>query len=133
MTTDGGARVHAVVGILRRGDRVLMQQRRGDQDYGGQWEFPGGKVEPGETAYAALTRELNEELGVRLAAAEVLRAMPVEYAHARVWLEVFTVAAYQGVAAGREGQTIRWVTAADIKQLEVLKAVPPILQALGIK
>ncbi|MGR3914200.1 MAG: (deoxy)nucleoside triphosphate pyrophosphohydrolase [Gammaproteobacteria bacterium] len=124
-------RLHVVVALLRRRDRrMLMQQRRPGTPCAGQWEFPGGKVEPGESAEHALARELREELGVTVARARKLIALPFDYAHARVYLEVFLLDDFAGAVAGLEGQQTRWVTRKQAGQLDALGAVRPILDAL---
>lgn len=123
-------RVHAVVGVLRRKDLLFMQQRRATQTCGGQWEFPGGKVEAGETAATALARELQEELGIKIKDAKLLCTHKIDYRHAQVWLEVFVVNDYCGEPDGCEGQRIDWVRRVDVDKLNLLKAVPPILKEL---
>lgn len=124
-------RLYVVVGILRRDDCLLIQQRMPGKPCAGQWEFPGGKVEAGETPGRALRREMQEELGVAVLTARPLAELPFDYAHARVWLEVFLVDSFAGEVVGREGQQTRWLTLAEIRQLDILEAVPPILDALG--
>ncbi len=123
-------RLQVAVGVLRRQNRLLMQQRTPGQPCAGQWEFPGGKVEQGESPRHALQREIREELGVETVRARPLLALPFDYPHARVWLEVFVVDSFTGQAVGREGQQTRWLTPEEIRCLDVLAAVYPILEAL---
>src|SRR5688572_32259365 len=95
-------RVHVVAGVLRdvRG-RILLARRTAGRDLAGAWEFPGGKVEPGETPEAALARELEEELGIRIGASTPLIRVPQAYAHKRIVLDVRVVATFDGTAHGR--------------------------------
>ncbi|MDD9858127.1 MAG: (deoxy)nucleoside triphosphate pyrophosphohydrolase [Gammaproteobacteria bacterium] len=130
-TTAPDSRLHVAVGILRRGRRYLIQRRLPGTPCAGQWEFPGGKVEAGESPRRALARELDEELGVEALTARPLMKLPFDYTHARVWLEVFVVDSFAGEAAGREGQQIRWHTLDEIRGLDILAAVPAILDALS--
>ena len=139
-----GSRQHVVVGVLRRPDRrLLVQQRTPGRSCAGQWEFPGGKVEAGESPRRALRREIREELGIETLSARPLLALPFDYPHARVWLEVFLVDSFAGDGVdwqevdrhgldrqGREGQPTRWLTPVEIRQLDILGAVHPILDAL---
>lgn len=129
-TTAPDSRLHVAVGVLRRGAQYLVQQRQPGTPCAGQWEFPGGKVEAGESARAALTRELAEELGVDSLRARLLMRLPFDYAHARVWLEVFVVDEFEGEAKGREGQQTAWRTLQEIRGMDVLAAVPAIVDAL---
>ncbi len=130
-TTAPDSRLHVAVGILYRADhRLLVQQRVPGALCAGQWEFPGGKIESGESPRTALARELHEELGIAVRYARRWLQLPFDYPHARVWLEVFVVDSYSGQASGQEGQNTKWLTAAQIRQLDVLKAVHPILDAL---
>ena len=125
-------RVQVVVGVLARaGGQWLMQQRGAHQAAAGQWEFPGGKIEPGETALAALRREMAEELGIRLITARPLESFGFDYAHAKVWLTPFRITAFAGQPHGREGQVIAWLSPADLADRPVLGAVWPILRALN--
>ena len=112
MTTAATARpveVAAAV-ILRPDGRFLLAQRPAGKVYAGYWEFPGGKVEPGEPARAALKRELHEELGI-----EVTRAYPwitreYVYPHAHVRLNFFRVLGWEGEPHSREGQALQLAT-----------------------
>lgn len=127
-TTEVEQRLQVVVGLLVRRDfEFLIQQRRLGTPCAGQWEFPGGKVEKQEDARAALTRELREELGIQVLRARKLTTIQHDYAHAKVELEVFKVEAYQGIAAGREGQRCQWLGLAEIRKMDVLEAVHMIL------
>lgn len=124
-------RLYVVVGVLLdgRGD-VLIQQRRAGTPRAGQWEFPGGKRENGEPAKAALTRELMEELGIRVESVEPLVGIAHDYDHARVWLDTYLITAYSGIVKGREGQAIAWTPIDRVTEFDVLEAVHPILKAL---
>ncbi len=131
-TTALDARLHVVVGVLRRRDRrLLLQRRRPGAPCAGQWEFPGGKVEAGESPCHALRREMREELGVEALRLRPLLTLPVDYPHARVWLEVFRVEDFTGKVHGREGQQTRWLAPDEIRRRDVLGAVHPILDALA--
>jgi len=129
-TTAPDSRLHVAVGVLQRGREYLVQRRQVGTPCAGQWEFPGGKVEARESARRALQRELGEELGVDARRARLLMRLPFDYAHARVWLEVFVVDEFAGEAAGREGQQTQWRTLDEIRRMDVLAAVPAIVHAL---
>jgi 8-oxo-dGTP diphosphatase len=127
------APVEVVAAVIERADgSFLLAQRPEGKVYAGYWEFPGGKVEPGEQLAAALARELREELGI-----EVERAYPwivqnYAYAHATVRLNFFRVRAWRGEAHGREAQRLAWqhVYALDVAPL--LPANAPVLRALQL-
>lgn len=97
------------IALIERDGAVLIGRRRSDQVHAGKWEFPGGKVEDGETPPAALERELEEELGLYgVQAHEVLR---YEYAYpgrAPVLLVFFRVTAYRGTVDGSQFAELRW-------------------------
>jgi 8-oxo-dGTP diphosphatase len=97
------------VGILIRADGALLLSTRPEgKPYAGYWEFPGGKVEAGETIEQALRRELHEELGITIAAAEVWRVTEHDYPHALVRLHWCKVWDWSGDFEMREGQAMRW-------------------------
>ena len=128
------ARVVEVVAavILRADGRFLLAQRPPDKVYAGYWEFPGGKIEPGERAPDALARELQEELGI-----EVERAYPwitrrYTYEHATVDLNFYRVLAFRGEPHGRESQALAWQTIDGIDVAPILPANGPILAALAL-
>jgi len=112
------------VGILQRPDgRVLFAQRPPGKAYAGYWEFPGGKIEAGESSHAALVRELEEELGVRVTAASPWLTQRHAYPHAYVELRFFRVSAWSGEVHPREGQQVAW-------QIPGAYTVSPMLPAL---
>jgi 8-oxo-dGTP diphosphatase len=102
-------RIHVVAAVVTdvRG-RVLLARRTAGRDLAGAWEFPGGKVDPGETAFQALERELHEELGIRIDAVTPLIAVPQAYPSKRLVLDVYRVDAYRGKPQGREKQALAW-------------------------
>lgn len=124
---------HAAVGIIRRADgAVFMQQRQQSQSFAGYWEFPGGKVGTGETAAAALCRELQEEIGVVVRGfRHWLRRRHCYAAGGEIVLDFFIVSDYAGTAHGREGQQWRWVFA-DTAPAPLLPANTPMYKWLSL-
>jgi 8-oxo-dGTP diphosphatase len=105
------------VGILQRADgTVLFAQRPSGKDYAGYWEFPGGKIEPGESDHDALVRELQEELGVRVTQATAWLTQRHVYPHAFVELRFFRVTHWLGEVHPQEGQAVAWQSPAPIRQ-----------------
>ncbi len=118
-------------GILRDGhDRVLIARRPAGGHAGGFWEFPGGKLQPGETAALALQRELHEELGITIESATAFMHYQHAYPERVVELHVFLVGRYAGEPRGMEGQPLRWVTLAELPDAGLLPADLPIATAL---
>ena len=120
----------AVAVILRRDGAVLLAQRMTGTPYPGYWEFPGGKLEPGETAAQALKRELNEELGIDVTLATPWLTQQYAYPHAHVELEFFRVYAWQGEPYGRDGQSIAWQMPGAFDVAPLLPANSVVLRAL---
>ncbi|MES2979422.1 MAG: NUDIX domain-containing protein [Pseudomonadota bacterium] len=108
----GGAErgvVDVAVGILLRPDgKFLLTSRPQGKVYEGYWEFPGGKLEAGETVEQALRRELQEEIGVMIGAVEHWKIQQVDYPHALVRLHFCKVRQWQGELSMREGQSSAW-------------------------
>lgn len=123
--------VRVAVGIVADAAGAILITRRPDHAHqGGLWEFPGGKVEAGETVTAALRRELHEELGIQVQAAEPLLHIRHAYPDKTVLLEVWRVTAYQGEPHGREGQPLTWVLPARLADFAFPAADAPIIEAL---
>jgi 8-oxo-dGTP diphosphatase len=122
--------VHVVAGALIDGDKVLLAQRKANAHLGGLWEFPGGKVEPGEEPAAALARELDEELGITVVTAEPLHTHTHHYPDKSVLLDVWAVRAWRGEPAGREGQPTQWVQASELPNWPLPEADAPVVERL---
>ena len=126
-------RIHVVAGILRDAQgRVLLAQRGVGKHLEGLWEFPGGKVDPGESPLAALRRELHEEIGVEVDAATPLISVPWHYPGKRVELDVHEVTAWRGEPHGREGQAIAWCVPEAMHEFEMPAADRPVVTALRL-
>ena len=128
---DGGESTLRVVGaaIIDAG-RCLVARRGATMSAAGKWEFPGGKIEVGETAAAALVREIAEELGVLIQVGEGLGRSEVPAGSRRLTLEVFTAWPIRGTPVAREHSAIRWVTAAELDELDWADADVPHLPAV---
>lgn len=126
--------IHVACGVLCRADgTVLMAQRPEGKIAAGWWEFPGGKIEAGESPREALARELEEELGVVLRAAEPLIRFAHDYTNRRVILDTWRVTAFEGEPRSLEGQAFRWFAVDELAlQRPVLPTVEPIAQALRL-
>ena len=119
------------VGILvQPDDRFLLTTRPPGKSYAGHWEFPGGKFEPGETVEDALTRELQEELGIHVQHIERWREQVVDYPHALVRLHFCKVTHWQGELVMREGQQFAWQHL-PVTVKPVLAGTVPVLQWLA--
>ena len=125
--------VEVAAAVLQRPDNsFLLAQRPPDKIWAGYWEFPGGKIEPGETPYHALVRELREELGITVATAYPWVTRVYTYPHATVRLYFFRVTAWSGELHPHEGQQFSWQHVPDITVSPVLPANGPILRSLSL-
>ncbi|WP_292959228.1 Nudix family hydrolase [Neptuniibacter sp. UBA6509] len=124
--------IHVAAAVIQNsvGD-ILIAKRSTDKHQGGLWEFPGGKVEEGESALEALSRELYEELGVEIDRDKThpLIKIPHHYSDKSVLLDVFQVNAFSGNAWGKEGQPVKWVSKSQLDTYEFPAANRPILNA----
>ncbi len=118
-------------GILRDADGcVLVAERVGGGPFNGMWEFPGGKISPGETALQALRRELAEEIGITDTHANTFVKLRHEYPDRIVTIEFFLVERWQREPRGLEGQQLQWCAIADLNSLPLLPADQPVIEAL---
>ena len=125
--TDVTRPIDVAVGILMKasGD-VLLGQRPAGKPYAGYWEFPGGKVDPGETVLDALKREFMEELGIEVLSADEWCGVEHVYEHAHVRLHFFISRDWRGEPQSLEGQAFAWQGEVSVEPL--LPATIPLLQ-----
>jgi 8-oxo-dGTP diphosphatase len=128
-------RIHVVAAVIY-GDlgQILIARRPKHLHQGGLWEFPGGKIEAGESAYQGLVRELNEELAINVTTATPYMQVSHDYRDKHVLLDIWQVTAFTGEPRGVEGQECRWVPLTellgDASSYEFPEANKPILQKL---
>lgn len=125
---------HTVVaGVIRKGLRILIDRRKPEGLLGGLWEFPGGKVERGETLPAALRREVREEVGVAVAVGEEIAVVQHAYSHFRITLHAFLCDYKRGTAKPVQCDEVKWVTVKQLSQFAFPKANHGILKVLVLK
>ncbi len=125
--------IHVAVGVITDiKQRILIAKRPRHVHQGGLWEFPGGKLEAGETVQQALHRELYEELGIKTKCCEPLITIQHHYPDKSVVLDVWTIASFTGHATGCEGQDIRWVNQAELSNYTFPAANVPIVKAIQL-
>jgi 8-oxo-dGTP diphosphatase len=122
----------AAAAIVNRQREVLLSLRPVHLHQGGLWEFPGGKLEPGESVSQALQREIAEELGIRVGAARPLIRVHHQYADRRVLLDVWRVEEFTGEVRGLEGQLVEWVPIKELGGRAFPAANRPVVQALQL-
>jgi 8-oxo-dGTP diphosphatase len=124
-------RVHVAVGVIENADGALYISRRLDHLHqGGKWEFPGGKVEPGESVYTALCRELLEECQIHVHSAVPFTVVQHNYADKQVVLDVWRVTAYSGDIGQAEGQQWCWVARHELAAYQFPQANNAIVELL---
>ncbi|PPB83365.1 8-oxo-dGTPase [Mycetohabitans endofungorum] len=130
-TADGRRITEVAVGVMLHEDgRFLLAQRPAGKPYEGYWEFPGGKLEPGESVEDALARELHEELGVTIADCVRWRVLEHDYPHAYVRLFFCKVTRWSGEPSGREGQAFVWQVP-PVQVAPLLPAALPVIDWLS--
>lgn len=109
---------------------MLIAERPPGKHLAGRWEFPGGKVLPGESEAAALARELNEELGIEVLASRPLMRLSHAYPDREVELSMWIVERFEGTPNSLDGQQLKWVTPARLTEEDLLEADQPFIKAL---
>ncbi|MDT8404332.1 Nudix family hydrolase [Sulfuriflexus sp.] len=118
--------------VVNQSEEVLIAKRPAEVHQGGLWEFPGGKLEAGETVEQALARELLEETGIHVERARPLIRVHYDYGDKSVLLDVWRVEAFRGEAHGREGQPVMWVRPEQFASYTFPAANRPILRAASL-
>jgi 8-oxo-dGTP diphosphatase len=125
--------IDVAAAVVERADgRVLLAERPAGKPWAGYWEFPGGKIEPGEGVRAALVRELHEELGIELDAADPWLTQVYAYPEKTVRLHFLRVHRWHGEPHGREGQRLAWEDPAAVAVAPLLPANDRILKSLRL-
>ena len=124
-------RIEVAVGVVYNAmGQVLVGQRVVQDSYFQKWEFPGGKLEQGETAEAALVREFQEEVGITLGQITLLMLVEHDYPDRHVRLHVHTIRDFQGDVQALEGQALKWVNVDELHTLDFLQGNQVILERL---
>ena len=124
---DDRPMVEVAVGVLMQADgSFLLTSRPAGKPYAGYWEFPGGKLEAGESIEDALSRELNEELGLTMGEAKAWKVEVVDYPHALVRLHFFKVTQWSGELQMKEQQSYAW-SVLPVRVSPILPGALPVL------
>ena len=122
--------IRVTCAIIHDKGKILVAQRSENMDLPLKWEFPGGKVEQGETVIAALARELMEEVGLQVLQASALMQLEYAYPEKTVLLDIYLVTGFDGEPEGREGQPLRWADIAELGSIEFPDANQPIVERI---
>lgn len=131
LSIDRKSLLSVAVGLVLDSQKRLLVAKRSDtKEYAGKWEFPGGKCEIGETILFALTRELDEEIGVKVVTAEPIFCKKQLYSSQAIYLHFFLVTEFEGNPYGREGQIIKWADKEKLRNLDFLDGNRDVLDVL---
>ena len=119
--------IHAVAGIIQKDNTLLIAERPAGKPYSGYWEFPGGKIEQNESGEQALIRELHEELGIEVNAAQFLFDHEYTYPDKIVNLQIWRITQFSGEPHSKENQQLSWVTMPEMMSMRLLEGNWPIV------
>lgn len=122
---------HVAVGVIQRDGRILLCQRRKGSRYGLKWEFPGGKIEPDESALDCLRRELREELSIEIQRVERVETHRAYYEDGGLFEVAYCfVSQFRGEPTNNAFEEIRWVTRDELRSLDMLEGNKPFVSKL---
>lgn len=124
---------HVAAGLICKNGRVLITRRPEGRHLAGFWEFPGGKQEAGETLERCLEREIQEELGFRVKAGDLLHSLQYEYESKIISLYLFRCVPFQGQPKALEAQDIRWITPQDLSKFKFPPPDRKIIQSISLR
>lgn len=124
--------IEVVAAVIERDGKFLIAQRPADKHKGGCWEFPGGKIERGESSRQALVRELKEEVGITIGSARPFIKLTHQYPEKKITLDVWLVGTFEGEPLGLEGQPIEWINVNQIQNYVFPEADEAILNAIRL-
>ena len=131
VAATAGAAVRVVAAALwNQLGEVLIAERPAGKPLAGRWEFPGGKLDRGESELGALRRELREELGIEVTAARPFMRLKATYPASEVELSLWIVEAFNGHVRALDGQRLKWVAPAALAKEDLLEADRPFVEAL---
>ncbi|AZN31467.1 8-oxo-dGTP diphosphatase MutT [Pseudoalteromonas sp. Angola-31] len=122
--------VNVAVGVIKKNNAIFICKRADEQHQGGLWEFPGGKVEAGESVFAALKRELSEEVGITIHSSSQLMVIEHDYGDKCVKLDIHVVSNFSGEAHGAEGQPSEWVAINELSNYDFPAANAEIIEKI---
>ena len=122
--------VHVAVGIISNNNQIFLTKRLEHVHQGGKWEFPGGKVEQGETVTEALYRELKEEVAIDVVSSKPFMEIRHDYGDKQVFLDIHIVNKYSGEPNAQEGQKQAWFKLEQLKTLDFPEANKAIVEKL---
>ncbi|BBW90211.1 MULTISPECIES: 8-oxo-dGTP diphosphatase MutT [Pseudoalteromonas] len=122
--------VNVAVGVIKKNNAIFICKRADEQHQGGLWEFPGGKVEANESVFAALKRELTEEVGITIHSSSQLMVIEHDYGDKCVKLDIHVVSNFSGEAHGAEGQPSEWVNISELTHYDFPAANAEIIEKL---
>ncbi len=115
-------RILVVAAYIKRDEQLLLTKRPANKAQGGLWEFPGGKIEPGESPKNALIREIREELGIEIEVGDLLAEIEHDYPEVKIKLICYAAKIIEGEPRPLEGQKITWISPKDVINLELSEA-----------
>lgn len=122
--------IQVTAAVIENNGRILIAKRRKDDPLRDKWEFPGGKIEAGETPEECLMRELREELGIEAKVVEFVCSSRYDYSHVSIELLAYRVRHVSGEYVPRDHEEVRWVTREELFQYDFPEADIPVIKKI---